>query len=358
MSGEILNMNLTDFNELPPVSVIIPAYNEEKRIANAIEAVLKQTYPKDKMEIIVVDDGSMDKTCEIVSRYPVKLIRHHKNKGPSAARNTGAKNAGGEILAFTDADDKADKSWLTNIVKHYKKRDVGCVVGSSHITCNNRNWQQRILAELFICLRGDDVVKNVCNSKGQMGSNKSIGTNITFRKDVFKEMKGYDKNLRAGEEQNLVWMIEKAGYKIAFEPSSIVYIAPKDNFKKYIKLAQIYSKNSVIVYFEYPAKITLRYLFNIFYLPLIIAMLIFGVLFNIGLFIYPAMMVLVLPIGYYLIRIFKGRRYIKKPVDVIFIFIIGYIGFILASIGVLSGCFDYIVSYKEKFIEDNGEQTK
>lgn len=351
MSEKILNRGLTKFNELPFVSIIIPAYNEEKRIANAIEAVLKQTYPKDKMEIIVVDDCSTDKTCEIVSRYSVKLIHHHKNKGPSAARNSGAKEATGEILAFTDADDKADKSWLTNIVKHYKKRDMGCVVGSSHITCNNRNWQQRILAELFICLRGDDVVKNVYNSKGQMGSNKSIGTNITFRRDIFKEMKGYDENLLAGEEQDLVWGIEKAGYKIAFEPGSMVYIAPKDNFKKYIKQAYLYSKSGVIVYFKHLAKITLRYLFNILYLPLIIAMLIFGVLFNIGLFIYLAMMVLVLPIGYYLIRIFKGRRYIKKPVDVVFIFIIGYIGFILASIGILRGCFDYFVSYEEKLMK-------
>lgn len=333
------------------VSVIIPAYNEEKRISNAIDVLLRQTYPKDKMEIIVVDDCSTDKTCEIVSRYSVKLIRHHRNMGPSATRNTGAKEATGEILAFTDADDKADKSWLTNIVKHYKKRNVGCVVGSSHIIYGDRNWQQKILAELFICLRGDNVVKNIYNSKGRMGSNKSIGTNITFRRDIFKEMKGYEENLLAGEEQDIIWRVEKAGYKIAFEPNAVVYVTPKDSFKEYIKRAYLYSRSSAIVYFKHPANITFRYLIIILYLPLIIAMSLFGVLFNIGLFIYLAMMVLVLPIGYYLSRILKARRYIKKPVDVIFILIIGYIGFILASIGILRGCFDYFVSYEEKLMK-------
>jgi cellulose synthase/poly-beta-1,6-N-acetylglucosamine synthase-like glycosyltransferase len=342
---KIANMDLSEFNGLPFVSVIIPAYNEEKNISNAIEAVLRQHYPKNKIEIIVVDD-STDKTCEIVSRYPVKLIHRDKRLGPSAARNIGAKEAIGEILAFTDADDKADKEWLINIVKHYKKKEVKCVVGSSHRTC--RNWQQRIIVELFKSMGSDDITKNIHNSKGRIEINKNIGPNITFRRDIFGEIKGYDENLLGGEEKDITWRIEKAGYKIIFERNAVVYTSPRDNFKKFIEQAYSRGRGGVILYFKYPTKITLRYLFNILYLPLIIAMPLLGVLFNIRLFIHLAMLVLVLPIVYYLFGILKRWRYIKKRMDMFFIFVVGYITLIAASVGILIGCFDYIVQKIKK----------
>lgn len=342
---------MSEKEEFPFVSVIIPAYNEEKRIANAIEAVLRQTYPRERMEIIIVDDGSTDKTCEIVFRYPVKLIRHNKNRGDSASRNTGAKNAMGEIIATTDADDEVDENWLINIAKHYSETNVGSVIGSSHIVYNEENWQQRIIAELFICMRGSDAVKSIYNAKDRVGSNKSMGSNQSFRKSVFFEIGGYDMGLTAGMEQDIVWRVEIAGYKSAFERNAVVHIFPRNNFKKYIKYAYLRGKGGIIIYFKHPAKVTLRYLFNISYLPLIAIMSILGVLFNIKLFMCLLMMVLVLPMGYILIRVLKGWRYIKKTVDIIFILIIGYIGFIISSIGILRGSLSYVLSYKEKLME-------
>ena len=92
--------------ENPKISVIIPAYNARKFIAEAIESVLNQTFPAH--EIIVVDDGSTDGTGEFVKnqfRDKVRLIRHENNKGLSATRNTGIKNATGNIFQFLDADD-------------------------------------------------------------------------------------------------------------------------------------------------------------------------------------------------------------------------------------------------------------
>jgi glycosyltransferase involved in cell wall biosynthesis len=340
--------------ELPFISVIIPAYNEEKRIANAIEALLRQTYPKDKMELIVVDDGSTDKTCEVVTKYPVKLIRHNKNRGDSASRNTGAKNALGEIIATTDADDSVNEKWLVNIAKHYSDVNVSSVVGSSHITYNKENWQERIIAELFICMRGSNAVENIYDTKGRVASNRSIGSNQSFRKNIFLGIRGYDMGLTAGMEQDIIWRVEKAGYKIAFEPNAKVYITLRDNFKKYIQHAYSRGKGGVIIYFKHPAKITFRYLFNMLYFPLITAMSILGVLFNMRLFMYLVMMVLVLPMGYYLIRIPKGWQHIKKTLDVIFILIIGYISFIVSSLGILRGCFDYIVNYEEKLMDKEG----
>ena len=350
MSEKILNKDLSEFSDFPFISVIIPAYNEEKRIATAIEVLLRQTYPKDKMELIVVDDGSADKTCEVVSKYPAKLIRHSKNRGDSAARNTGAKNAIGEIIATTDADDKVDENWLMNISKHYGEANVGSVVGSSHIVYSDENWQQRIIAELFICMRGSDAVKSIYDAKGRVGSNKSMGSNQSFKKSVFFEIGGYDMGLTAGMEQDIIWKVEKAGYKIVFEPSSVVYITPRDNFKKYVKQVYSRAKGGVIIYFKHPTKISFRYLFNMLYFPIITVMPLLGVLFNIKLLIYFMIIILVLPIGYYFIRTLKARRYLKKTIDIPFILVIGYVSFIISSIGILRGCLD-ILKYKEKLMD-------
>ncbi len=87
------------------VSVIIPAYNSEQYIRRAIDSVLAQTHPAS--EIIVVDDGSTDNTCEMVQRYgpPVRYL-YQANAGPGAARNTGIQAAKGEWIAFLDSDDE------------------------------------------------------------------------------------------------------------------------------------------------------------------------------------------------------------------------------------------------------------
>ena|GEM_PF-1664955 len=94
--------------EQPLVSCIIPAYNAADTIVRAIESARRQTYPN--VEIVVVNDGSTDNTEEVVlSRFPeIRYIRHVHNRGPSAARNSGARAARGAVLAFLDADDE----WL------------------------------------------------------------------------------------------------------------------------------------------------------------------------------------------------------------------------------------------------------
>lgn len=86
-----------------PVSVIIPVYNSEKYLAEAIDSVLAQTYQD--FELIIVDDGSTDHSREIAKSYPKVKYIYQENRGVAAARNYGIKQAKGEFLAFLDADD-------------------------------------------------------------------------------------------------------------------------------------------------------------------------------------------------------------------------------------------------------------
>ena len=105
----------------PLVSVIIPAYNEEASLAQALESLSHQTYPN--LEALVVDDGSTDETPEIAARYPVRLIRSD-HRGPGAARNRGAREARGEILVFVDADMLLDADFVEQLTRPIRQGDA------------------------------------------------------------------------------------------------------------------------------------------------------------------------------------------------------------------------------------------
>ncbi len=114
------------------VSIIIAAYNEEKVIARRIENLLRQDYPRDKMEIIVASDGSTDKTVEIArqyEKYGIKVLDFKQNRGKAAVHNDAAKEAKGEILIFTDAETEFERNFVKKIVEVYSDSKFGVGAG-------------------------------------------------------------------------------------------------------------------------------------------------------------------------------------------------------------------------------------
>ena len=96
----------------PRLSVVIPAFNAEASIADAVRAVVTQPLPRDAFECFVVDDASSDQTAEVARRSGAVVISHPRNRGPSAARNTGVEAARGEWIVFTDSDCVPSRRWL------------------------------------------------------------------------------------------------------------------------------------------------------------------------------------------------------------------------------------------------------
>lgn len=133
------------------VTIIIPAYNCEKTISRCIDSLIMQTY-KD-IEIIVVDDGSLDNTYDIIKRYshidnriiPLK----QKNGGPGAARNTGMKFAKGTYFTFVDADDTVEKDYVEKMVVVAKKFKLELVISDIHIYGKKRNSKIHNFVMLF-----------------------------------------------------------------------------------------------------------------------------------------------------------------------------------------------------------------
>lgn len=122
------------------VSVIIPAFNEEAEIGRCLKSLQQQTL-KDK-EIIVVDDGSTDKTQEIVQQFSVKLLAQ-SHLGPGRARNLGAKEARGEILVFVDADMTFDKKFLEKLTIPIIKNETIGTFSKNELVSNKDNiWSK------------------------------------------------------------------------------------------------------------------------------------------------------------------------------------------------------------------------
>ncbi len=108
------------------ISVVIPAYNEEKLIGQCLQSLLNQTVPPD--EIIVVDNNSTDRMRQIVRRFPVRVIGEAK-KGITPARNAGFNAARGDIIARTDADTIVPRDWVEKVKKHFEEESIDALGG-------------------------------------------------------------------------------------------------------------------------------------------------------------------------------------------------------------------------------------
>ncbi len=112
----------------PSVSVLIPAYNEEKRIRSCISAILTSDYPKELLDIVVIDDGSKDKTAEVAKELGVRVIKT-KHRGKAYALNEGLRLSKGEIVIVVDSDIRVSKETIRELVGVFEDKSVGVATG-------------------------------------------------------------------------------------------------------------------------------------------------------------------------------------------------------------------------------------
>lgn len=204
----------------PLISVIIPVYNGQEFISGCLDSLLELDYPKNRFEIIVADNNSKDKTAEIVKEHPVRYILEF-TKGAAAARNAGAKEAKGEILAFIDADVIVRKDWLGEIEKTFAdNQNIDGVMGV-RFGINKNIW-----AELF-----QRYYEIFTEKKKEEGDNlKCIDTaNFSIRKKTFDEAKGFDEKFISAEDVEFGLRLYEMGKKIIFSDKiKVSHINPSD----------------------------------------------------------------------------------------------------------------------------------
>lgn len=221
---------LPRFNEkkAPFVSIIIPAYNEEKGIAETIRSACELDYPKNKLEIIVVDDGSKDKTFAIASRYRssmVKIFRMEKNSGKGCAMNFGIKKSRGDFIVTMDADNtRANVDVLKKIIPHFHDKEVMCVSPSMAVY-----KPQGILARIqqIEYLFGVFLRKSFASLDAL---HITPGAFSAYRKSFFDNYGLFpEKNLT--EDMEMALRIQYHNFKIINEPEAIIYTVVPTKFK-------------------------------------------------------------------------------------------------------------------------------
>jgi len=164
----------------PKISIIIPSYNSESTIEGCIKSITSQDYPKNQFEIIIVDDGSNDKTYECAKKMGADVVITLNHCGSSAARIEGVKIAKGKILAFLDSDCEAQEGWLKTIEKELEIEKV--ITGS----IGNGNKQSLISwTEYFLNFSGF----NEHNSRTEFPL--PAGGNFAIRKEIYEQTGGF-----------------------------------------------------------------------------------------------------------------------------------------------------------------------
>ena len=226
----------------PRISVVICAYNAERTMDACLASLRTLHYPN--YEVIVVNDGSTDRTLEISQRYPEVRIISQKNEGLSVARNVGFQHAAGEIIAYTDSDCVVDPDWLTYLA--YKFVDAGFVaVGGPNLPPPEESRTAACVAAApggpTHVLIDDEVAEHI------------PGCNMAFLKSALVEVGGFDPlHNAAGDDVDLCWRLQNAGHPIGFSPAAMVWHFRRNTIKAYLKQQMGYGKAEAQLYFKHP----------------------------------------------------------------------------------------------------------
>lgn len=195
------------------VSVIVPARDAEATIGDCVDSLLAQTYPQEKIELIVVDNASTDATTHVLRQYDgrIRVVRERR-RGAATARNAGIATARGDVAAFIDADCVADPDWLGSIVRPLGDPSVGIVGGAIRATrpCN------------FVERFGETVHDNR-KSIEVFRPPYVITMNCAARLTVLRRLRLFDERFLRSQDVDLSYRAIRAGYRLVFREDAIVY---------------------------------------------------------------------------------------------------------------------------------------
>lgn len=217
------------------VSIVIPCCNEENFISKCLESIIEQDYPKEKLEVLVVDGMSEDKTREILKEYSekysfIKLLDNPK-KFTNFAFNIGIKEAEGEIIALMGAHAGYEKDYVSKCVKYLKEYDADNVGGVIKTLPAENNL---IAKAISICLSH---FFGAGGSYFRLGLKKPKEVDTVFggcyKKEVFEKIGYFNENLLRSQDLEFNLRLERAGGKILLVPDIVAYYYPQNNFKDF-----------------------------------------------------------------------------------------------------------------------------
>jgi GT2 family glycosyltransferase len=227
----------------PKVSVVVASYNGDRTLSTCLDSLEKLNYPD--YEIILVDDGSTDTTPQIASHHPrVRFVRHDRNRGLSVARNTGIAVAVGEIIAFNDADCRADEDWLYYLVGDLLDSDFAAMGGPNLLPPEDSAGAAAVMvspggpAHVMLDDRQAEHIP---------------GCNMAFYKWALAEVGGFDPIFtKAGDDVDICWRLQQAGCKIGFSPAAFVWHYRRSNVGAYLMQQRGYGEAEALLVRKHP----------------------------------------------------------------------------------------------------------
>ncbi len=219
------------------ISIIIPIYNEEQYIKDCIDSIINSDYPKDKLELLLIDGMSSDNTREIVKEYQeqndfIKLLNNPQKFAPHAM-NIGVKNSRGEYIFIVSAHAQYAKDYFSKLVGYMQKLNADCVGGVLKTEVKNRNKKSNSIKEVLTHKFG------VGNADFRTGVKelKEVDTVAfgCYKKEVFKKYGLYDEQLVRNQDIELNKRIINGGGKIYLVPDVECTYYARENFKALAK---------------------------------------------------------------------------------------------------------------------------
>jgi len=314
----------------PSVSFIVPAYNEEQSISNTINALLAVKYPLGKKEIIVVNDGSKDRTSEIVKSFmknhkEVKLL-DKPNSGKADSINQALKIAKGELVAITDADSYPEPDSLFKMIGYFEEDRNVAAVTSRVLVKNTKNFMEKYQAFDYVVIAWSRKILDYIDSVYVTNGPLSI-----YRSEVVKNLGGFDtKNLT--EDIEITWRILSKGYKTRMSYSTNVYTTVPSDFKKWVNQRVRWNLGGLQTIMKYRKYIFRgKNFFGFFVIPYV-TLSFFLALIGVALFmryIWIKSSIWIFSIPYFL-RGYNPFRFMEFSLPITLLLILGLIFFILA----------------------------
>jgi cellulose synthase/poly-beta-1,6-N-acetylglucosamine synthase-like glycosyltransferase len=199
----------------PTVSILIPAHNEERGIGETIKSVLGMGYPKGKMEVIAIDNGSTDRTSEEIKKFKEVKLLHEKQLGKSHALNKGLSVAKSDIIGVLDADTLVAKDCLDKSVGYFEEGDVGAVTNFIKVRSENGFLRKMQKIEYIY----SEVTKKLISTLNSMYT--IPGTLSLFRRSAIRSTGFSDDTL--AEDMDIALSLMKNGYRIVNSVHSVAY---------------------------------------------------------------------------------------------------------------------------------------
>ncbi|MFZ2956942.1 MAG: glycosyltransferase [Candidatus Ozemobacteraceae bacterium] len=216
----------------PFVSVIIPAFNAGETITGCLRSLTALSWPRDRLELLIIDDGSTDQTTQIASTFPGVTLLRQPNAGPSSARNRGIAAARGELLAFTDADCLVHPDWIEKLARHFHDPCVIAVGGNQECPPDATPFMRDVHAVLSMMGFVGGYTKSAATV---IETRHNASCNVLMRSSVVKTVGGFREGMYPGEDVDLDRRLLQTfrDAKMLYDPQAIVYHYRPTSFSRW-----------------------------------------------------------------------------------------------------------------------------